>query len=550
MMKRGLAFGVFLCLLLALMVAPAFAQDEVPPLDQTYTNPDLGYSFNYPTGWLLDASTRAISGGQRIMLAFAASSESAAQKMGAGSAVSLEPGETIIAMTVGPLGSVYNAPADATAAELLDVLTRSSGQTYDPIRELNIGGFPAAITTRTAAEFQELNIITAYGDGLFAFYVLFTAPDRLSFWTPVVRDVARSMNVGVSAPAPAATLNAVTVSLTERYVYEDESLRFAYPPGWDVAASLVPDTGSQRLLLGYAASAPAVSRKMGRGVEAVLQANEVGITFLTGNIPSAYGLTADVSAAQIAQAVAQRNNYQNFQVSGTIIAGRPAARVSRSYPGHDALDLVVEHSGDTFSLITLYTPSGQLRQWEPVGLAFASLLTYTPPNQTAAVPLRESITSDGGLLTVRYPSGWATRLSGSNSVYVSNNDNALDYEFGDTVGEREIQLLTTVTPRATLLNRLGLDDTATLSTLLERVTANAQGSANVNYGTPTATTYNGLPAVSISFEGMGFSGAAGLIQATDDTIIAMQYVTSQSEGPRWMPVFQAMAAAVNYNPPQ
>src|SRR5690606_4399539 len=145
----------------------------------------------------------------------------------------------------------------------------------------------------------------------------------------------------------------------------------------------------------------------------------------------------DVSAAQIAEAVARRNNYQNYQVSGTLIAGRPAARVSRSYPGHDALDLVVEHAGDTFSLITLFTPRGQLRQWEPVGLAFASLLTYTPPNQTVAVPLRESINSESGLLTVRYPSGWAARRSGNNAIYIANNDAALDLEFGDPFLERQ-----------------------------------------------------------------------------------------------------------------
>jgi hypothetical protein len=548
MMQRGLTLGALLALVLVFLIGPTLAQDDLPPLDQSYTSPELGYSFNYPSGWLLDASTRDIGNGRQIMLAFAASNQSAAQKMGQGSAVSLDTGETIIGVTVGPLGTVYNAPADATATELLDVVTRLSGQTYDPIRELSIGGFPAAITTRTDERFQELNIITAYGDGLFGFFVLFTAPDQLAYWTPVVRDMARSMNVGMSAPAPAATLNAVTVSLTERYVYEDNSLRFAYPPGWDVAASLVPDTGSQRLILGYAASAPAVSRKMGRGVEATLAPNEVGITFLTGNVPAAYGLTSDVSAAQIAQAVAERNNYRDFQVSGTIIAGRPAARVSRSYPGHDALDLVVEHSGDTFSLITLYTPPGQLRQWEPVGLAFASLLTYTPPNQAAAVPLRESIRSTSGQLSLRFPSGWQSRRAGDNAIYIANNANALNYRFGDRVNDREIQLLASATPRAGLLNRLGLDANASLSTILERVTANAQGSGSVTYGVTTSATYNGMPAVSISFEGDGFSGVAGLIEVNSDTLVAMQYIASQSEGPLWMPVYQAMAAALSYTP--
>ena len=548
MTQRKRTLGALLCLLLLLAAAPTLAQEELPPIDQPYAS-DLGYTLLYPSGWLLDGSTRDIGEGRSILLAFLASNESAAQKMGQGSAVALDPGEVIIAVTAGELGAVYDAPDDATAAELLGLLTRSSGQTYDPIRELTIGGFPSAIVTRTAEQYQELNIITAYGNQLYGFFVLFTAPGRLEFWTPVVRDVARSLNVGATPPGPEPTLNAVTVSLTERFVFEDESLRFAYPPGWDVAAQLVPDTENQRLILGYAASAPAVSRKMGRGVEATLQANEVGITFLTGNVPSAYGLPQDVSAAQIAEAVAARNNYQNYQVTGTLIGGRPAARVSRSYPGHDALDLIVEHAGDTFSLITLFTPSGQLRQWEPVGLAFASLLTYTPPNQTAAVPLRETIDSESDLLTVRYPSGWETRRAGNNSVYVANDAAALDYSFGDPVSDRQIQLLTNLTPRDTLLRRLNLDANTDLSTMLSRVIAASQGSAIVSYGPATTTTFGGRPAVTISFEGQGFSGAAGLIEVADDMIVAMQYVASQSEGPRWMPVFQAMATAVNYNAP-
>ena len=551
MTQRRLTLGGLFCLLLVLMAAPALAQDDppLPAIDQPYTS-DQGYTMLYPSGWLLDASTRDIGGGRQALLAFAASNQSAAQKMGQGSAVALEPGEVIIAITVGELGAVYSARDDATAAELLNVLRTGSGQAYDPIRELVIGGFPSAISTRTAEQYQELDIIISYGNRLYGFFVLFSAPGRLDYWTPIVRDVARSVNVGATPPAPEPTLNAVTVSLTERFVFEDESLRFAYPPGWDVAAQLVPDTENQRLILGYAASAPAVSRKMARGVQAQLAANEVGITFLTGNVPSAYGLTSDVSAAQIAEAVAARNNYENYQVTGTLIGGRPAARVSRSYSGHDALDLVVEHAGDTFSLITLYTPSGQLRQWEPVGLAFASLLTYTPPNQTAAVPLRETIDSESDLLTVRYPSGWETRRAGNNSVYVANDEAALDYRFGDPVPDRQIQLLTNLTARDALLQRLGLDSNTDLPALLSRVIAASLGSGEVAYGPATTTTFGGRPAVTISFEGDGFSGAAGLIQVSSDMIVAMQYVASQSEGPRWMPVFQAMASAVNYNAPE
>lgn len=549
MTQRRHHLGALLGLLLLLLVPPALAQDELPPIDQSYTS-DLGFTLRYPSGWLIDGSSRDIGGGKSILLAFLASNESAAQKMGQGSAVALDPGEVIIAVTAGELGAVYNSPADATAAELLDLLTRSSGQSYDPIRELNLGGFPAAITTRTAEQYEELDIIVSYGNRLYSFFVLFTAPGRLDFWTPVVRDVARTMNVGVSAPAPVPTLNAVTVSLTERYVYEDDSLRFAYPPGWDVGAQLVPDTENQRLLLGYAASAPVVSRKMAGGVDAVLQANEVGLTFLTGSVPAAYGLPSDVSAAQIAEAVATRNNYQNYQVSTTLIGGRPAARVSRSYPGHDALDLVVEHSGDTFSLITLYTPPGQLRQWEPVGLAFASLLTYNPPNQTAAVPLRETIDSESGHLTVRYPSGWETRRSGNNSIYIANDEDALNYRFGDPVPDRQIQLLANLTAREVLLQRLNLDTSADLSTLLSRVIAASLGGSDISIGPATTTTFGGRPAVTISFEGIGFSGVAGLIEVADDQIVAMQYIASQAEGPRWMPVFQAMATAINYNPPQ
>ena len=41
--------------------------------------------------------------------------------------------------------------------------------------------------------------------------------------------------------------------------------------------------------------------------------------------------------------------------------GRPGITVREH-----ALDLIVEHNADTFSLLTLYTPAGELARWEAV----------------------------------------------------------------------------------------------------------------------------------------------------------------------------------------
>ena len=531
-------------MLLTLAALPVLAQETIP-LGATFTSDNGLVTFSYPEGWLADGSALPVEGEDPVTVAVLASNEAALSKLGLPPGTVLEPDEVLIGLSFGKLGALFRTAPDASAVEVLNAAVAQSPVAYDAPQEFTVGPWFGARVTRSDEGYDEVDFTVAYGDGIYAYVAVFTAPGALAQWEPTALAIAQSIAVGTPVtPTPAPVLNPVTISLSERFIMPDETLRFAYPPGWVANAQLVPTETGDRLVVGYVASSREAAQKVARGGNIAMAPNEVGLAFITGELTAAYGVPASATAAEIAQAVASRNGYQTFETSATMIGGRPAARTIRRMEGADAIDLIVEHNADTFSLLTLYTPAGELARWEAVALAFASLVTYNPPPRPTLVPLPQTVTSRSGRLQVGFPPGWVAQATGNNTVYLASVDAALEYRFGDAIPSGQAQVLTTLNTEADLRNRLGLEGDFSPSVALGAAVEVMPGEEEVTFGALEVETVDGRPGARVLMIGEGYEGIAMILEVDDGLYAATQILTAPGELALWESQFQAMASAI------
>lgn len=561
-MRRFIPLVLLLSLLFTLAVVPVQIQaQDLLGMPNTLTSRDGRLSLVLPDTWDGDARSVPVTGGQSAILAFAVSQPSAASKINMPEGTVLLPGEAVLGVTAGPLGAMFNASPDAGAVGMLRAALGASLDQYGPIQELTIQNHPAARAERNRNGSHEVDFMLDMGEGNYVLVIGFTPSDEFAIWEPALQRLVESVKYD-------------PYGLTQTYTVSNDIASFRYPQGWQATAAVMPGR-SDTIIIGGLVSSPAVAQQLQQGANATLNQGEVAIQLMVGNLTSLYGVEPGADSRALASAYVQQNGFPEVRGSETTIGAWPATLLSRSAPGHDALDFVVAYRDNAYAIFTLYTARGELPEYGPLAGAVAETLTYgtlTVAPRATETPGEASSLAAGlgqpdtpnlpaldlsGLpevtqatnvpLSVRYPSGWAARSASGNGVVVANSDAALDLSFGDLVAPGSIQILVAATTRQALLNSLGLGADADLLAIGEAMTRTTPADAGAVYDPPESIQVNLLfEAARIPFRAMSFEGAAYLVEYSDERFVIVQVLAAPGELGNWQSTIDSISAAIQY----
>lgn len=532
---------ILFALALLLVALPAVAQD----LPETFSSEDGSVSFNYPEGWGADAQAVPLPDGGQIILAFLASNESAAAKIGQQENMVLESGEVLIGVTIGQLGTMFQADANASALDLLIAATERSGQEYGIAMPFSIASRPAARATRSAAGFDELGIAISYGDGIYGYLALYAPRGELGRWENVALGVAESIQHGRAVPVP---IDPTSLRMTQRFSTEDGVLSFMYPRRWVAAAQPAPGENQRTLLIGFTANSRETLQKIAQISGQTITEFEAGMAFIVGDLGTRYSLAPGARAPQVAEAVASRGNYENFELTPMEVGGRAAARITRSFHGYDATDIVLEFGEDYYALLSLYTAPGTMANWASFIQIFVENFEFNaPPKPRAdALPLEQTFTTENGLLTVGYPTDWFAQQGGSSTVYLTNVEDKLGAQFGVAYNPGETQILVSVWRAEDLIARLNLPENPGSRDVLDAAVRNTPRQGGVVFGDMVTGQLNGIPASFVRVRANAFEGIALVAELAPGTFAATQVLTAPGEIHSWERTFLEVVKAIQY----
>jgi hypothetical protein len=533
---------VFIVALLALSAVLPVRAQEAEPLLETFTSDNGQVSFRYPGGWAADARSVPTESGGSITLAFLASTQQAATKIGLAPGTVLNNGEVLMAVTVGELGQMFGAASDIDAMAFLQTATNQSGQVYSPIVPITIADKPAARATRTTSGFDEIDLAVSYGGGIFSFIAVFTPPGQLAQWEPTVLAITESVfSGGVLSDAP----QYASLSLGENVHYTA-----TYPAGWSLRR-IDPST----MTLGNSHNV------LTKGLSSTFESGEVQVALVISPVRrtlDALGLQGgitilDVMNAVVAQAPTTLGVHFDTPAADSV-ANYSAARVTLNSPGLDGVNVFVDTDDGNIVTMQLLTARGELNNWLPTAtdilnsvLSGEQVVLPTQAASTAAL-LTERATNREGTVAVGYPAAWFIRTSGDKNIYLANTEEALNYRFGDPVPSGSVQILILVSDAGTLLSEIGMNPATEAGPmeLLQFAMENARQVEGMVFGTPETVTILGHTAARVHTSGNGFEGDDLLIEYPSRVMIGVQIISAPGELAQWQPTALAIAESVHY----
>jgi len=211
--------------------------------------------------------------------------------------------------------------------------------------------------------------------------------------------------------------------------------------------------------------------------------------------------------------------------------------------------LIKRNTDGVFIFLIVRAAPNELETGETTAISIASSLTRNSPpalSESLAEPIAliQTARTANGLGLVAYPDKWLSRQSGDASLYLANNQPALDKSFGSSFAAGEVNLLVTVSATGDYIKQAKLPITVDATPLeILQSTIKVVG-ATIKFGTPEATSLGDKAAARVDFTGEGFEGTAWLIEYQKGALITVQLLTAPGESSRWQSVVLAIAQSV------
>lgn len=374
---------VFTILLILSFGLPVNAQDtaaegEALELDETYAAEDGSVTFDYPADWVIEVADQDEEG--VVIVASMASGEDFLDITAFNADEAAPSGGVNIQFGVGTrqyfeenlLGTNSDSGPVEFLESFMELISESADDiTFSEVEGLELGELRAAQARVKQGDASEVFVLVVeYERDIIGLFAAVSALDEMDTWVPTIIDIAESVTFGVETPE-ATPETAISLDETRQLANGAE---LAFPADWST------------LTLGtfaiYMANSDAA---LNRSAQGTFQAGEVQILVAVDTIANLtpalnLGVSADASAMEFLDALmdVQDTIFEFNEPEELTINDQPAALVTATANGLDGLAYIVELDDNVRGIVQLFTAKGELEQWQPVALAIAESLTFSP----------------------------------------------------------------------------------------------------------------------------------------------------------------------------
>jgi hypothetical protein len=354
------------------------------------------------------------------------------------------------------------------------------------------------------------------------------------------------------AAAQEATPEAVPVDLTETFTSEDGTVSFSYPADWILDVD--PDSSDNGMFFA-AQIAPNQEVFDNADITDELQPGQVVVRLAIANVlivnDTDPGINPDMSVEEFLQILSENASSGDGVQFGDIqlleLSDRTGAQINLIQDDLEIGTILAYVENRVVVLILLNAAPGEVGMWESTAVAILDSVVYSPPEVTPeATELTERYVSSDENLVFQYPTDWYVRESGSDLVYLSNTENALDASFGDALAPGEVQIqisLSTVEDLGADINVPITNDDSPLK-ILQGLLKAAPG--DLGFGDPQVAEIGGMRAARVDYLGNGFSGTAWIVELRPGMLFLVQMLAAPEENTLWQATAIAIAETVQY----
>ncbi|MBZ0284692.1 MAG: hypothetical protein K8L97_28400 [Anaerolineae bacterium] len=376
---------VFTILLILSFGLPVTAQDtaaegEALELDETYTAENGSAAFDYPADWVIEVADQDEAG--VVIVATAASSEDFIDVTAFNSDEAVPSGGVNIQFGVGTRqyfeDNLLGTNSDSGPVEFLEsfmeLITESADDiTLSEVEGLEIGEWRAAqVRVKQGDQSDVFVLVVEYERDTIGLFAAVTAPDELDAWVPTIVAIAESVTFDAETPesTPEATAEAPIILDETRTLANGTELAFS--ADW-----------STRTLANFAIYLANTDAALNRTAQGTFQSGEVQLFVAVDTIANLtptlnLGVAADADALEFLGAVMDLQDaiFEFDEPEELTVNDQPAALVTATARGLDALAYIVELENNVVAIVQLFAASGELEQWQPLARAVAESITF------------------------------------------------------------------------------------------------------------------------------------------------------------------------------
>lgn len=377
---RLLVFTILLVLSFGLPVSAqdTAAEGEALELDETYTAEDGSATFDYPADWVIEVEDQDEEG--VVIVASMASGEDFLDIIAFNADEAAPSGGVNIQFGVGTrqyfeenlLGTNSDSGPVEFLESFMELISESADDiTFSDVEGLELGELRAAQARVLQGDASEVFVLVLeYERDIIGLFAAVSALDEMDTWVPTIIAIAESVTFG--AEAPEATPETV-ISLDETRQLANGA-ELAFPADW-----------STRTLGTFAIYLANTDAALNRSAQGTFQTGEAQILVAVDTIANLtpalnLGVSADASALEFLDALmdVQDAIFEFNEPEELTINDQPAALVTATARGLDGLAYIVELDDNVRGIVQLFTAKGELEQWQPVALAIAESITFSP----------------------------------------------------------------------------------------------------------------------------------------------------------------------------
>jgi hypothetical protein len=368
---RSLTLTVVLFGTLTLSVSAQEATSEPLELVETFTDETIPVQFNYPEGWVTNATDEA-------SIYVANSDEALSRSFGD------EVENGMVNILVGALPLTYlNAELElnleagakprqvvqALVDQALSELPEAPDTLFGEVEDITINGQRAAtITTGIEDYFGGRLWLKQLEPDVFVAVQLITEYDEVSDWEATALAILDTIQYGETGE---------TLELTETVTSQNGKVTFNYPTDWETIYESSEDS-TAIVANGMNAFAYTIGDEIPSGAVSMLVGG-----YSAAEIREELNVTEEITAGIVLETVTDmlRNEDQPdwtiSDVESMTVDDQPAATVTISGEGFADQNWVIEIEPGIFAFVSLLAAPDELADWTSTALAIGKTVTYT-----------------------------------------------------------------------------------------------------------------------------------------------------------------------------